>query len=216
MLRLRPDPPLLGLQPIPDDPDGRCELDALRVGGDYTPGIVEIRRAGIPYTWDKRKGYGYAGAWLVFTGDDLAEFETEFRVWRDDQLVDWRGWARKYLTKPPAQPQQNGAFLPNMPRPKALGVYHPLLAELGITQIVPRKIGQWMPGKGASRGKYTKIIEWIQFRPPVPLLGRPNGAIPDAKAKGPTASDAVELQIRSVQQDIAAARKDLARGRATP
>jgi len=212
VLRLREDPPDDFLKPIPGDPKGRCECDALRVGGDWTPGIMQVRRAGQVVTWDKRKGYGYAGAWLIYTGDDLSEFETLLTVSTREEQRAWKDWAKKYLAKAPATPQVNGVFIPNLPRPKALSVYHPLLAEVGIDAIVPKQIHQWEPGTGRSRGKWTKLIEWFQWKPPVPLLGKPNATIPDAKAKAPTADDAVQLQIRSVQQDIAAAHKDLARG----
>lgn len=210
MIRLRQDSTTKLLTPIPGDPDGRCDADVLRVGDDLTPGLVVVSKAGIPFTWDKRKGYGYSGAWLVYTGKDLSEFETTFTIWTSTQEDAWDAWAAKYLAEP-AQPQQNGVFLPSAPRPKALGVYNPILAELKITAIVPGNIGQWVLGTGASKGKQTKTVQWFQFRAPQPMLGKPNTAIPDSKT-APSADDALQLQIRSAQADVAARQKLLARG----
>jgi hypothetical protein len=195
--------------PIVGDPDGRCQADALLVGGDFTPGVCVVSKAGIPYTWDKQKGWGYSGAWLLFTGDDLSEFDTTITVWRQDQVDAWKAWSKKYLAKAPVQAQQNSAFLASVPRPKALGVYNPILAELGITAIVPKHIGQW---NQVSIGKWTRTISWFQWRAPKPALGKPKEAIGAPKKKDPTADDATMLEIRSKRQTIAAKQAALAKG----
>jgi len=264
VIRLRAEPPSIGGGPIAGDVDGRCESDVLIVGGDMTPGLVTISKAGIPFKWDKRAGYGYSGAWLQFMGQDLSEFDTIFTIWRDDQRAAFAVWAKKYLT-PPTKPQDpnlaatrqaandrldaitaqitananagivqtpqekatteallaeaqaraaavsaQSPFLPNMPQPKALGVANPILAELGIKAIVPKLVGQWVPGTGQSRGKWTKTISWFQFRPPVPMIARPSSSIPDVKKKDITADDPQQLQIRSKLDDIKARQARLA------
>lgn len=245
MLRLRREQPSIMGNPLPNDPDGRCEADVLIVGGDATPGIVVVSKAGLPFLWDKRNGYGYAGAWLVFKGTDLAEFDTTITIWRDDQKQDFDVWKKKYLAvQAYAQPQQTSAsaanrakaaqiassaqtqanaqtdpaaknqilstaqaqittllnpvssYVPNIPKPKALGVANPILAELGIKSIVPKHIGQWVQGTGSVRGKWTKTISWYQWGVPVPLLGRPSSSIDDTKKKV-VAQDPIQLQIRS-------------------
>ncbi len=242
MIRVRATAPTEFNVPIVGDPDGRCEYDALRIGGDFTPGVCVVSRAGIPITWDKRKGYGFAGATLIYTGDDLAEFETTFTFWRQDQIDAWKDWAKKYLTKSLAQPQVGnlgvsravaerqvadaktaasapgltpqqqqsfGAqadsaqrkldalssaspYLTNVPKPKALGVYHPTLAEIGITKIVPKLVGAFTQ---ASQGKWTKTIDWYQWRGPQEALGRPKESTPDWTKPGPTAQDAWDLEL---------------------
>lgn len=201
MIRVCKDPVLSLRRPIPGDADGRCEADAIRIGGDWTPGLCVVSNAAVDETWDVRKGYGYAGAWIVYTGSDIASWSITFRVWRQDQLNAFSLFMKKYFTKPPVQPQQNGAFLPNISKPQALGIYHPALAELGIDKCVYKKVGQWNLGTGAKLGDATRTIEFLQFRPPVPLIGKPNQAIPDV-TKSPTADDALQLQIRSAQQTL--------------
>lgn len=187
--------------PIPNDPDGRVEADAIRVGGDWTPGRCKIRKAGIPILWDKRKGYGYAGATIIYTGDDLAEFDVEFTFWRQDQIDAWKVWAKKYLTKSPAKPQFAGSFLPSVPRPKALGVYNPLLAELGITTIALKRNNQY-DHDALLNGKYVKVVEFIQARFPKPFLGSPKQPIPDNKAKSPSVQDAQDLEIAKLTKRV--------------
>jgi hypothetical protein len=212
MIRKRADPVLSLIAPIVGDPDGRCEADALRIGGTYTPGIMTISKGGLPFDWDKRKGYGYSGAYLVYTGQDLVEFDTTFTIWRQDQYDDWIDWAKTNLVKEPGQPQVNGAYLPNVPRPKALGVYNPILADLAVTAIVPKHIGFWVGGTGAARGKWSKTISWYQFRGPQPFLGKPKEPIPDVKPKAPTADDAFQLELRAKRQTIQAKLSALSKG----
>ena len=211
MIRIRKDPPLELIKPIPGDRDNRCEADAVRINGVWTPGYCTISKAGIPYTWDKRKGYGYSGAWLVFTGTDLNEFDTTFKIVSDDQYQEWKTFNANNLAKPKVQPQNNGVFLPNVPKPRSLGIYNPILAELGIAAVVPVFIGQFVPGAGASRGTWTKTISWSVWNPPTPAIGKANQPIPDAN-KALTADDAIQLQIRAAQQRHDALAKALAQG----
>lgn len=209
------NPHLTALDPVTEftrlikgDRDGRCESDALRIGGDYTPGYCRVRKAGEIVTWDKQKGYGYAGATLIFTGDDLSTFEVEFRMVTQTQVTEWKAFKKKYLTKRPASPQ-NSAFLPSQPRPQALGVFHPLLAEVGITQIVYEKILQFDQPK--TGGEWIKVVEFSQYRAPKPLLGKPVGSTPAAAKTGPNAEDAAQLEMRSKLQTADALEQEIAR-----
>ncbi len=208
MVRVRKDLVLSLRRPIPGDADGRCEADAIRIGGDWSPGICVVSNASIEETYDVRKGYGYAGASIVYTGSDLAKFSVSFRVWRQDQYDAFSLFMKKYFTKPPVQPQQNGAFLPNISKPQALGIYHPALAELGIDACVYTKVGLWEIGAGAKLGDATRTIEFLQFRKPTAQIGKPDGAIPDvtkgrgARGNAPTSDDMLEMQIFAANQTL--------------
>ncbi len=203
MIRARKDPPALYGNPIFNDAQGRYEVNALRIGGVYSPGLCEVRRASITYNWDERKGFGISGAWLVFGGKSLSKFDTLFTIITEEDRLAFDGWAKtRVAPNLYVQPQTNGAFLPALPRPKALGVSHPLLSELGITQIVPIAIHQWEEGKGSAIGKWTKLIEWYEFRAPKPAIGKPDGPVPDTKNAGPVALTAQELELRAKRQDF--------------
>ena len=188
---------------IPGDRDKRCEADAIKSGGDWSPGLAVVRKAGIPVTWDKRKGYGYAGAWIIYTGDDLSEFEVEFTFTTQTQINEWKVWAKKYLTKA-SQAASNASFLPGPNQPKAIGIYQPQLAEVGIDKVVWKNIHQF---DQPAIGKWVKVVEFIQFKPPKPLLGRPNGATPSASKVTPVAQDPKQLEIRAKRQTAEALEK---------
>lgn len=197
-------------RPIKGDRDQRTESDALRIGGDYSPGVCVVRKAGIPVTWDKRKGYGFAGASLIYTGDDLSEFDVEFTMTTQTQIEEWKVFAKKYFTKRASSPQ-NSVFLATPPRPPALGVYHPLLAEVNINSIVFKHIHQFdQEAAKASPGKWIKVVEFYQYRAPKPLLGKPAGSTPAASKPKPTARDAVDLEQRAANQTVDALEKELA------
>lgn len=201
------DPVTEFTQLIPGDRDARCEADAIKISGDWSPGYAVVKRAGEIVTWDKRKGYGYAGASLIFTGDDLSEFSIEFTMTTQTQVNEWKAFKKKYFTKRPAAPQ-NSVFLAGIPQPQALGVYNPLLAEVGITQIVYKEIHQF---DQPSIGKWVKVVDFIKYQAPKPLLGKPAGATPAAGKQSPVGQSAAQLEIRSALQTTDALEKELAR-----
>ena len=265
------NPTLKALDPVTEftnlihgDRDRRCEADALLIGGDYSPGFCVVRKAGIPVNWDKRKGYGLAGASIVYTGDDLSEFDVEFTIITQTQMSEFKAFAKKYFSmqsnatsvaaqnaraaaalkaqayqlvataqavsaNASASPQQklqaeaaaqnasdaataaasglNPAFIATPPRPKALGVSHPILAELGITKIVFKNIGQW---DQPAIGKWVKVVEFIQYRAPKPFLGKPASATPGAAQVNPSAADNAQAEMQDKLKTIDALENQLA------
>jgi hypothetical protein len=198
MIRLREEPPRIGATLIPGDPDGRCEVDALRIGGIYSPGFCVIGSgAEIIYMWDKRKAYGYGGAWLVFTGDDLPAFDVTWKFFTERQKAAWDAWF-KPLRRPPAKPQApGGTFTPLAPQPPAHGVYNPILADQGIDKIVLGKVG---PLTQPSIGLWTRKVTFIKWQPPVPLIGKPDAAVPDVAQKTIPAKTKEELELEAAQE----------------
>jgi hypothetical protein len=143
--------------------------DFIILSGEVSPGTCEIVNAGSPRTWDKQKGWGYSGATLVYTGDDLSDFDVIVTLWEKggQQWADWYKFA-KILEKPPT-----GV------RAKALEIVHPVLNRppLKITQVVIRDVGQPVQSK---TGLWTIRISMTAYRGALPALGRPNGNIPRA------------------------------------
>lgn len=222
MIRLREDAPKIMGELIDNDSDRRCSGDVLRVGGENSPGICKISKAATIYTWDKRKAYGYAGAWLIFTGDDLSEFDVEWTFWTDRHARAWDDWKKKFL-KPPSKVSNTGGLsaqvgaegqgavftFPTRPQPPALGVYNPILAELGINKIVCTRIGQY---EQKSIGKFTKIVSFYHWNPPVLSIGKPSTAIPDAQQNNVPAKTAEEIEIARLQAVNDSKQQFIARG----
>lgn len=166
--------------------------DYILLGGEKSPGRATVLGAGSPRTWDKRKGYGYSGAFVIFTGDDLAKFKVQIDLWKKDQFAEWDRFAKKCLVKPPLGQ-----------KPKALDIQHPLLnAEpLKITSAVVEDVSQWDQDE---EGLWSCTIDFLQFRAPKPALGKPNAAIPSVAKPIPTAQDAADVEIQRLMAQFSA------------
>lgn len=175
-------------QPIGGDLDGRTEADSFKIGGDWCPGRCTPRKAGDPRIWEKRKGWGFTGATALFTGNDLAEFEIDVEWWMQRQVNEFKVFFKKYLEKPPPKT-----------RPKALGIYQPTLAFIGINALVVTNA--LAPFEVDELGGWGTTISVMVFRPPTPMLALPSGAIP-AVQNNPTAKDRNEQIILEKQNEL--------------
>lgn len=160
--------------------------DYIELGGMTSPGRATIVNAGSPRTWDKRKGYGFSGATLVYTGDDLAEFDVLIDLWDKSQFQAWDDFAKKTLEKPPIGQ-----------RPKALDIKHPILnrSPTKITSVVVLDV---LGPDQDEDGLWTYRIKFSAYRAPKPALGKPNASIPSVTPKVPTAQDEAEKKIQAL------------------
>lgn len=209
------DPVTEFIRAIPFDRDGRVEGDSVRIGGDWCPGIAIARGAGTPRIWDKRAGYGLSGRTLVYMGADLSSFEIDVTVWTQTQVDEWKVFFKKYLQEP-ERPSPQALLTSDNPflafkQPKALGVYSPFLAMLGITSLVVDDVTQWEQHEDAESGMYGCTIKVTVWRPPVQILARPTAKIPDASKTAPTARDKAEEEIQKLQLQAKQLEDDLAR-----
>jgi hypothetical protein len=199
MLRRRATPPSIPGDELEGDIDGRCYADVLIIAGDASPGLCVITSGARVFRFDKRTQYGADGAWLIYQGEDLAEFECHITVWRDDQKRAFDLWQKRYLVKPPVQAQQNGKPVVGISQPHALGISNPILSDLGVSAVLVKKIGQWTK---VATGRWQKVVSLIQFAPPIPATGRPETAISDTTKKAPVSASAQELENRAKRQTI--------------
>ena len=173
--------------------DRDYQLDWISLGGEKSPGIATIKNAASLRDWEQRKGYGLSGASSVYTGDSLSDFEIEFKIWDNSELRGsmFRAWYvfAQVLRK-----------VPRGKRPKALTIFHPLLAEIGITRAVVREVGQFTQDKD---GIFTKPVKFLEYREPLPILAKPKGAIPNAAEPPADATSAADLQIQALRTQLA-------------
>lgn len=156
--------------------------DFVRIGGKQSPGACSIVKAGTPRKWDVRQGWGLVGAAVYFVGDQPAKFDVIITLWEDSHWSDWSDFAT-VLAKPP-----KGT------RPKAVGIQHPILTTppLSITSVVIEDVSQPIL---SEFGDWDIVISCLEYRAPLPVLGKTDQAIP-AKAKAlPTARDAGDVTI---------------------
>lgn len=139
--------------------------DFIILNGRRSPGVCTVTGAGSPRKWDKPTSFGYSGASLTYTGDDVSEFDVIVQIWEHFHWAQWNAFAREL------EKRSTGLGA------KCLHIVHPVLyrAPLRISQVVVRDVSgfdQVKPGLWACR------IEFTEWRDPVPALGKPNGAIP--------------------------------------
>lgn len=166
------------------NPTSPPEQDFIMLDGVRSPGRATIVNAGIVRTWDKRKGFGYSGATLVYTGDDLSEFDVILDIWDDLQWAEWLPFALM-LKKPPVGP----------PRKQTIG--HPILTRdpLKIETVVLTKATQWK--RNNETGLWTCTLSFSEYRAPLPAVGKPTPEIPGAGLVVSPPS-AFELQMQAL------------------
>jgi hypothetical protein len=136
-------------------------IDYFELAGTRSPGLAEIVDADSPRRWDERKGYALSGAWLVFKGAGLSKFKAVIRLYTEQDWADWHAF-RAILARAPV-----GS------RDKHLAIWHPILEDLGITDVAVLNVLQ---PKQTGHGEYTIEILFEEFRRPTAQLSRPEAA----------------------------------------
>ena len=154
-------------------------------GGIKTPGVAEIQGLNSPRKWTIQQGYALSGATTVYAGTEPVKFKIVVRMWRELDLVQWEILARLHLAKP----------LPGM-KPIALGVSHPIFTfpPNNISSIVIEDV---LSPEQDEFGLWTATIQCLEWKKPLPALGKPLGAIPAANKAAPTAQDAADKAIEA-------------------
>lgn len=163
--------------------------DYILLNQQKSPGRATVTGAGSPRTWDKQKGWGFSGATMVYTGEDLSDFDVLIDLWEPEHWVDWASFA-KLLQKAPVGT-----------RAKAMDIGHPLLNRppLSITQVVIRDVTQW---EQSPKGLWSARVMFSSFRSPKPALGKPDGTI--ANANNPISDFTDDPQIGALMRKQAA------------
>lgn len=125
------------------------------VGGMASPGVIAIdgirgfdRETG----WDKKKGKGTQGATLTLTSFPPAEGSFEFVLWTPDHFIDWQKFLQVLKYDPTKKKGSGGA--------EALDIYHPSLADIGISRVVTAKVS---PITHKGLGKYVVTVDFIEW-----------------------------------------------------
>jgi hypothetical protein len=167
--------------------DSPSTHNAIAIGGRSWPltdqggGYVKIVGAGAPRVLDIRAGHGQTGATVLYKGETLSEFSIDFYL---VETSDWDEWFdfRPVLAKPPV-----GAAA------KALPVYHPYLATLGIDAILVMDEGQ--PEEVDETGLHKVSVKVVQWKKPTPTIGLPKGA---SQTEFPTPQTAGEKKLQQL------------------
>lgn len=173
-------------------------VDYIILQGQRSPGICTISGAGDPRNWTEQPGYGRAGATLTYSGNPLSKFDVTMQIWNDKDLQDWLEFAP--LTRKPKPVRDPGCLL----------IEHPILAEIGITQVVVDDRTQLSQ---TGDGVWSVTVNFRTYNKPRPILLKPDGTIP-TDINNPTAKTEAERLIDQKTARFQAARdRDAARTR---
>lgn len=139
-------------------------FDTVDFGNLTTPGKAEVSGFKRSYKWDVQMGLGVGGATVVYVGKPPAEGQIKFYAWTRAHFDTWN------------------TILPNLkfdpsklPAKRAIQIFHPFLRDVGINAVVVRSISAWEHEGG---GLYSRVIELLEWIPPVPGIVTPAGADP--------------------------------------
>lgn len=150
-------------------------------GALQSPGKATILGLNKPQGWDQRKGNALSGATVVPTGEELSKFSVLVEVWEGTQYEQWKTFAALYLTRA-------CVVLPGTVSAKALQIVHPQIndAPFSITEVVVEDVVAKQQGED---GMFSWEIHFLEYRKPIPAIGRPSASIPTATKPAPTAQD---------------------------
>ena len=150
-----------------DDPD---LYDHIELGDVESPGVVTLSGHDRKIGWKINSGNAQKGATTVRSCDDPVEFTASFYLADEDDFNDW-----------PAFLEVVNATVATKSS-KAVDIYHPDLAENGITSVVKATVmGTVHDGKGGQ----TRVVKFLEYKPPKPAGGGPKGSKASAKAPDP-------------------------------
>jgi hypothetical protein len=146
-----------------------------------SPGKCVVSGLNRPQGWDVRKGYALSGATVVPTGSNLSKFSVIVTVWAGAQYSEWKDFSNTYLTRA-------AVLVSGTVTPKALSIVHPVVNDppYSITEVVVEDV---VALRENDDGIYEFEIHFLEYRKPLPAIGKPAAATPVAANPVPSASD---------------------------
>lgn len=163
-------------------------IDTAEFAGAPTPGLALVEGdAALVRRWEEKKGHGFDGSGLVYSGKELCGFQLILRL---ITVEHWNAW-HDFKPKLFADPSETD--------PKAYDFYHPQTAEVGIHAVVIGKVG--IPKPHGEDGEWRVPIELKEYRKPKPKPPvRASGSKAEPKAADP--DDERDAQLRAKQAEL--------------
>jgi hypothetical protein len=141
----------------------RNPVDYILLNDKKSPGIAEVIGAGSPRKLKKLEGYAFSGGFVLFRGNQLAEFSVDLRLYTEQDWADWYAWKPLVDRVPVGE------------KAKALSIWHPHLEDLKIAGVLVSDVSQ---PKQTGDGEWTITIKFCEWRQPKRELGKPDAAKP--------------------------------------
>lgn len=157
--------------------------DQITVGGKlWGPNRkVEIKSAKRAYKWDVKDGMGQQGALETYRGQTPPPFQIVFYLWTNDQYNEWQTFQRLF--------KYDGVKF----QPTPVSIYHPMLDQLGIYQIICEDIGA--PEKISDDLMFTVTVSVREFFRPLPAPA----VTPDAALNADPLDNDVDPRVKARQ-----------------
>lgn len=176
--------------------DGGGSWDEITVAGQLWPpengshdyAKFSIKGAKRAYKWEIQDGLGIQGAVEVYRGWTPQPFTIEFFLWDSELYRQWLDFQPLFQYDATKQRTQ-----------QPIKISHPMLANLGIRQVIVEDIGAVEMVDAASR-MFSVTVSLREFFPPRPVAA----SSPDAASTGdpnkPAASPAVQIRTDRIAQ----------------
>jgi hypothetical protein len=154
------------------------------LAGVTSPGRCTLTGHDRKVNWDIKAGAGQSGATTTLKDIPPIEFTATFYLASFDDFAAW--------------PEFHDLIDSTVagPKPKALDIYHPDLSVNDIKSVVKASVGGVVhDGKGGQ----TIVVKFLEYRPPAPKGGSPNGSTTKKSAPDPNAAANAELAALTAQ-----------------
>lgn len=157
----------------PNVVDNEELFESIVLGNVRSPGKVTLSGHDRKVNWDVKKGAGQSGATTTLSDVPPVEVTATFYLLKDvsqniDDFADWDTFVEVVNSTVSG------------PEPKALDVYHPDLARNDIKSVVKVLVGGFTYD---DKGGATVVVKFLEYRPPKPKGGTPNGSSSAARTK---------------------------------
>lgn len=151
----------------PNPFDNEDLFDTIDLGGVRSPGVVTVSEHTSKENWDVADASGQKGASMVRKGRKPCVFKCSFYLADQQELDEWDAF------RAAIEATVSGKT------PKAVDIYHPDLADVGIKSVVK---GEVLGAQHDGKGGITRVVQFTEYMPPSPAGGSPSGS----KAKAGT------------------------------
>jgi hypothetical protein len=122
----------------------------MKVGATPTPGKCEVTAERVNRI-NVLMGLGSDGASTVYVGREVIVAQATFWAWQTSHFTEWDPILAVFKYDP-------ARGIPV----RAVDIYHPALADLGVRAMLCKKISTW---KHEGKGLYTRVVELVEYKP---------------------------------------------------
>ncbi len=163
------------------------------------PGKWTLLDAPKTFGWQIMKGIALDGATASPTGEGLITAKFRGEIWEPSDFALFKEIRKAILVKPVFS--LGGSLLTG-----AMGIDHPELKALGVTNVVMSELRPMIQERG---GKWVCHVDFLQYRRPTPALPAPKLVVPDHAPPMPSAQNALELEAQKLTAQIDAQKAKL-------